>query len=56
MKFASVRAPKVLPENEFFKLGKFKFWEWQFFSIVAFKEIFGIPLLINLFMNILNWT
>ena len=40
--------PKKKPGDEFLKLRKSKLWESQFFSVVTFKWIFGIPLLINL--------
>ena len=44
-------SPKTYQEKKFLKLF-LKFWERQYFSIVTFKLMFDIFLLINLF----NWT
>ena len=40
--------------NEFFKLRKSKFWEYQLFSIVTFKWMFDISLLINQFTSLIE--
>ena len=52
---ARVGAPQK-PGDEYFKIRKLKFFEnWNyFFSIVTFKQIFDIPLLVNLFISFLN--
>ena len=41
-------SPKIDLETNFLNLENF--WERQFFSIVTFKKIFDIPLLIDLFI------
>ena len=44
------------PGDEYFKIRQLKFFEnWNyFFSIVTFKQICDIPLLVNLFISFLN--
>ena len=51
---AWVVAPQKLTWSQFFKLKKSKFWERHFFSIVTFKKMFDIPLLINLFIPLIK--
>ena len=46
--------PKNRRGDKFFKLIKSKFWEHQCFSMVTFKYIFDIPLLINLFIPLIE--
>ena len=40
--------------DEFSKLRKSKFWECQLFSIVTFKWMFDISLLINQFTSLIE--
>ena len=45
---------KQWARDKFFKLRKWKFWERQFFSLVTFKWKLDIPLLINLFIPLIE--
>ena len=51
---AWVEATQKLILRQIFKLRKSKFWERQFFSIVTFKQICYISLLINLFIILIE--
>ena len=45
---------KNWPGEKFFEVNKSKIWESLFFSIVTFQEMFDIPLLINLFITLME--
>ena len=45
---------KILLGGKASRLRKLKFLERQFFSIVTFKQIFDIPLLVNLFIPLIE--
>ena len=51
---AWVGVQKNWPGDKLFKLRKSKFWERQFFWIVTFELLFDIPLLINLFIPLIE--
>ena len=45
---------KDWPRDKFFKRRKSKFWKRQFFSIVTFKKMFDIPVLVSLFISLIE--